>query len=342
MLTLNDFSFLIVTKGNDSKRLTGVYNSIRRLYPTNEIVVVYDGTKKIDISPTDQYLTEVSSDKRVYVSAGYNLALKHATKKCFVFLHDDTFVANNFLENIIPHLTETQFCNFTTIEPPLYNDPDTLLKPIRDFGRSMDVFDIEKFNQFYETHVQKITEPVVESPFGGFFMVGYKSSMDSVGGFDEYFQPYFYEDADLILRLHMKGFKFVQVLNSIVYHMGSLTSRGTQESNDSMQTTSMLFIKKWKSPWEHIRKYTLENGIEYKNISFTVECINCNTQLQMFTNMISEPNSNINVLVNGEKLTQEDVEYLQTLPYVLQSIEEEGQYELGNLLVNYSKDTINV
>lgn len=342
MLTLNDFSFLIVTRNKTPERVVGVYNSIRRLYSENEIVIVYDGEQSINLNSSDKNLVEVSSDKRVYVSAGYNLALKYTTKKCFVFLHDDTFLANNFLENIIPHLTETQFCNFTTVEPPLYNDPDTLLKPIRDFGRSMDVFDIEKFNQFCETHVQKITEPVVQSPFGGFFMVGYKSSMDSVGGFDEYFQPYFYEDADLMLRMYMKGFKFVQVLNSIVYHMGSLTSRGTQESNDSMQTTSMLFIKKWKSPWDYIRKYTLENGIEYKNVSFTIECTNCNTQLQTFTDMISEPNSNIKVLVDGAKLTQEDFEYLQTLPYVLQSIEEEGQYELGNLIVNYSKDNTNV
>jgi hypothetical protein len=217
-----------------------------------------------------------------------------------------------------------------------------VLKPIKDFGRSIDTFNLLKFNEFCEEHIKMISEPVVESPFGGFFMAGFKSSIDSVGGFDEYFQPYFYEDADLILRLHMDGFKFVQVLNSLVYHMGSLTSRGTKESEESMKTTAMLFIKKWKTSWEYARHYTLENGIEYKRIPVEIECKNCVPELQTFLSLINEPNNYVRVSVYGNKLTQQDFEYLQTLPYVLQSIEEEGQYELGNLTVQYKKDVPNV
>lgn len=337
MITLNDFSFLIVTKYNDHSRLVGVYNSIRQLYPDNEIVIVFDGLTEVTLNLNDVNLVEVCSKERVYVSKGYNLALKNSTKKCFVFLHDDTFVAKNFLENLIPHISEKQFCNFTTVEPPLYNDPDTLLKPIKDFGRSMNVFDIHKFNNFYDTHVKQITNPIVDSPFGGFFMAGFKSSINNVGGFDEYFQPYFYEDADLMLRLHMAGFKFVQVLNSIVYHMGSLTSRGTKESDDSMRTTSMLFIKKWKAPWEYVRKYTLENGIEHKNIRVEISATNCHPQLEEFISLLNEPNDNLKLSFDGSKLTQQDVEYLQTLPYVLQSVEEEGRYELGNLIITYKR-----
>lgn len=342
MLTLNDFSFLIVTKVNDVNRLRGAYQSIRRWYPDNEIVIVYDGVPSVNLNLNDKELIEVHSSNRVYVSAGYNLALKHSTKQCFVFVHDDTFVASNFLENIIPHISENQFCNFTTVEPPIYNDPDTLLKPIKDFGRSIETFNLEIFNSFCEEHVKQITNPVVDSPFGGFFMAGFKSSLDSVGGFDEYFQPYFYEDADLMLRLHIAGFKFVQVLNSLVYHMGSLTSRGTTESDNSMRTTSVLFIKKWKTAWEYARLYTLGNGIPYKRILAEIECKNCSPELQAFISLINEPNNYIKVSLDGTKLDRQDFEYLQTLPYVLQSIEEEGQYKLGNLTVQYKKDMSDV
>lgn len=342
MLTLNDFSFLLVTQARDELRLKGVYESIRSLYPENEIVVVYENRNDIKLNSADAHLIEVYTNKRVYVSVGYNLALKHSTKQCFVFIHDDTFLAENFLENIIPHITETQFCNFTTVEPPIYNDPDSLGKPIKDFGRSMDSFDIDKFRQFCTKHVQKITNPVVASPFGGFFMAGYKRSIERVGGFDEYFQPYFYEDADLIFRLHQEGFTFVQVLNSLVYHMGSLTARGTSESDEAMQITSHLFIKKWKTPWEYIRHYTLTNGIEYKRIPVEVIVHNGNLQLNSFVELISEPDSDMQVTVDGNKLSHQDIEFLQTLPYVLQSVDEEGQYELGNLVVNYKKGRTHV
>lgn len=335
MLTLSDFSFLIVTKYNDKNRLLGVYNSIRKLYPDNEVVIVYDNISAPKLNTLDKNLIEVYSSNRVYVSGGYNLALKNCTKKCFVFLHDDTFVAKNFLENIIPHISETQFCNFTTVEPPMYGNVDMLVRPIKDFGRQVDTFDIESFYKFCESHIKNITSPTTDSPFGGFFMAGFTSSINSVGGFDEYFQPYFYEDADLMLRLKAAGFTFIHVLNSLVYHMGSLTSRGTEESDLASETTSQLFIKKWKAPWEIIRKYTMENNIGHNFIKFEIITENCPPQLQRYIDLISESGSNIKVYLNGSKLNQKDIEHLQTLPYLLSTIEEPGVYEIENLKIEY-------
>lgn len=335
MITLNDFSFLIVTRYNDGKRLRGVYDSIRKLYPENEIVIVYDAVSATKLDSLDKNLIEIYSSDRIYVSGGYNLALKHCTKQCFVFLHDDTFIANNFLENIIPHISETQFCNFTTVEPPMYGNVDMLTRPIKDFGRDINTFNLESFYKFCETHIKHINTSTVDSPFGGFFMAGYKSSIDSVGGFDETFQPYFYEDADLMLRLKAAGFTFIHVLNSLVYHMGSLTSRGTEESDLATETTSQLFIKKWKAPWEIIRKYTMENNISHNLIKFEMIAENCPPQLQRYIDLISESGSNIKVYLNGSKLNQKDVEHLQTLPYLLSTIEEPGVYEIENLKIEY-------
>lgn len=335
MITLNDFSFLIVTQAKDLHRLKLAYDSIRMYYPKVEIVIVYENQQNIKLNKEDQNLIEVYTDHRVYVSIGYNLALKHATKKCFVFFHDDTFLSDRFLENIIPHLTEKQFCNFTTVEPPLYDNVDKIERPIKDFGRDPKKFDLQLFNKFCKDHINKLTKTTLESPLGGFFMAGYKSSMQSVGGFDEYFQPYFYEDSDLIIRLHQAGYNFIQVLNSIVYHMGSLTSRGTQESIDSSNITSKLFIKKWKVPWEIIRDYTLLNKITYKKTSFKIKADNLEGNLKSFIELISDDQSNITISFDANKLTNEDLHNLQTLPYIFLSIDEPGDYELKNIKVKY-------
>jgi GT2 family glycosyltransferase len=335
MLTLIDFSFLIVTQAKDLERLNGVYNSIRHFYPQNEIVIVYENQKDIKLNSKDKNLIEVYTDRRVYVSVGYNLALKACTKKCFVFLHDDTFPSEGFLENMLPHITEHQFCNFTTVEPPIYNDPNTLQKPIKNFGRNMKDFNFLEFCDFCKDHVNKLMMNTVESPFGGFFMAGYKKSIDKIGGFDEYFQPYFYEDSDLMIRMHQAGYTFIHVLSSIVYHMGSLTSRGTQESIDASNTTSKLFIKKWKASWEIIRHYTLANRIPYKKIAFEIECKNCADNLREYIDLVSEKGSSVLISFDTNKLNQKDFEYIQTLPYVLQSIEDRGIYELSNLKITY-------
>lgn len=337
MLTLNDFSFLIVTQAKDLDRLRLAYDSIRVNYPEVEIVIVYENRNDINLNLEDKNLIEVYTSKRVYVSVGYNLALKNSTKKCFVFFHDDTFLASNFLENIIPYLTEKRFCNFTTVEPPIYNDPNTLKKPIKDFGRDVKSFNLDDFNRFCKDHINNLSHYTEESPTGGFFMAGYKSSMESVGGFDEYFQPYFHEDCDLMIRLHQAGYGFVHVLNSIVYHMGSLTSRGTKESIESSKTTYKLFVKKWKTSWDFIRDYTLINGLPYKNIPFEIIGTNTSPELDEYIDLISEKNSSVKIYFDASKITREDYNYLQILPYLLQSLDQSGNYQIGQLNIQYNK-----
>lgn len=333
MITLNDFSLLIVTAANNHKRLIGVYNSIRSQYPDNEIVIVYDNQPAIGINSNDSNLIEIGTTERVYVSKGYNLALKHCTKTCFVFLHDDTFVAPNFLENMIPHISEQQFCNFTTVEPPLYNDPNTLKKPIQNFGRDVDTFNVTDFNNFCKDHINQLKTHTDSSPYGGFFMAGYKKSIDSVNGFDESFRPYFYEDSDLMLRLHLAGFGFIHVLNSIVYHMGSLTSRTSADSSTAQDITRNIFINKWKVPYEYIKHYTIDNKIPYKFIPVTIIPSNCTDEIKQLLNLFSTENSSIIVYIDCRLMTRQDFEYIQTLPYILQSIQENGEYEIGSLKI---------
>jgi hypothetical protein len=117
--------------------------------------------------------------------------------------------------------------------------------------------------------------------------------------------------------------------------MGSLTSRSGQEGIDSSKTTAGLYIKKWKTTWEYMRQYTLANGIPYKRIPVEIKGENCTPQLQEFIELINEPGSDISVQFDMRSLQNQDFEYLQTLPYILQSIEEKGEYELGNLKIKY-------
>jgi len=120
-----------------------------------------------------------------------------------------------------------------------------------------------------------------------------------------------------------------------VYHMGSLTSRAGQEGIDSSKITQALYIKKWKVPWEYMRQYTLANGFPYKRIPVEINGENCLPQLQDLIDLISEKGSNIKITFNAQSLQQQDFEYLQTLPYILQSIEDKGDYEIGNLKIKY-------
>jgi len=333
--TLSDFSFLLVSTAKDRQRLMEVYRSVREQYPKNEIIVVYDNNEPLYLSKEDSNLIEVSTMEKVYVSTGYNIALSKCTKSYFVFIHDDTFIAPMFLENIIPHISETTFCNFTAVEPPVFGDSTTIQKPIKDFGRTMDTFILDNFNKFAKNYIETLKEKTIASPFGGFFMAGSVKSILSIGGFDETFKPYFYEDSDLMVRLHLSGFRFVQVLDSLVYHMVSLTSRVDVDSSKIEEFTHNLFIKKWKVEFEYFKNLTMLQGIPYKNIPIKIKCINCNNQLEEYLSLYSE-DSTIEVEVDGSKLSKEDLGYLQSLSYIIQDTSLEGSYSLGSLNINFS------
>lgn len=334
MITSNDFSFLITTAGNSRERLIAAYQSIRLQYPHNEVVIVYDNVPSCQINNEDANLKEIATNERVYVSKGYNTALRECTSKCFVFVHDDTFIAPMFLENMIPHIGKKQFCNFATVEPPIYGEQSTPSKPIKDFGRSVDSFVLDDFIKFATEHISTLESTHTESPFGGFFMAGMVESILSVGGFDESFQPYFHEDADLMVRLHLAGFTFTQAFNSLVYHMGSLTSRVDGESNIAHIATHKIFLNKWKVEFEYFKNYTMLQGIPYEKVPVKLLYTNCTKQLEEYLDLISEESS-IQVLVDGSKLTQEEVGYLQSLSYIIKSIGEPGTYQVGSLQIEY-------
>ena len=154
-----------------------------------------------------------------------------------------------------------------------------------------------------------------------------------MGGFDEKFQPYFFEDSDLMVRLHLKGYKFVLVLNSIVYHMGSLTSRGTEESMIAHDTTRDIFIKKWKTTFDYFKQYSMLNGFNYNNPNIHITFNNPTNDLQNLINLLDTPTGSIHAIIDGKKFNQQDLDYLFLFPYIINNLESENTYEIGNIII---------
>lgn len=333
MTTLNDISILIVTTANDVIRLKSVYNHIRSQYPTNEIVVVYDNVQKKLLPETDSYLIQITTNYRVYVSKGYNLAIKHCTKPFFVFLHDDTYTAPDFLENIVPHLSKNSFCNFVTVEPPLFGNSNTIQKPIENFGLSSETFDKYAFDYFYWNHINKLPHIIESSPFGGFFMAGPVSVFKLIGGFDEKFIPYFYEDSDLMVRMHLAGYKFTMILNAIVYHIGSLTSRKSADSLTSHSITEKIFLSKWKTTFDCYKQFAMLHGVNYIYPNANIQIQNCDKPMKDYLELFSDINGVNTIKVDGMKLTQNDIDLLPQIPYVIETVSSSGLYEIGNLIL---------
>ena len=344
MITSNDISVLIVSRVNDPKRIELVYQRIRKYYPTTEIVIVYDGiSHHMDVN--DDELKQIVTQDRVYVSGGYNLALKAAKNKYFVFLHDDTFIHKDFINNLIPHLKENIICNFTTVEPPLYGNSDILERPIQNFGFELNDLDLDAFDEYCNTRNKELSNIVIKNDAGGFFMAGYISTLLDIGGFDEKFKPFFFEDSDLMFRLYLNGTSFVQVLNSIVYHLVSRTARHSEDGDGAIKATEKIFIEKWKCPFYVLKEYSMINKMVYKSIRVKIEHKNVNSPaLINLLDMFSEKDESLPIsklYINGNKFDKNDLEYIYTLPYIIsENNMESGKYELNNMILEIDKDSV--
>lgn len=335
MITLNDISILIVSSTTNLSMLRDVYHHTRNIYPCNEIVIVYDGIDVSQLINDDKLLIQIPTSRRVYVGEGYNLAVKNSSKSCFVFLHDDTFVAPNFLENIIPYISENVFCNFCQVEPISSNEVDTIKKPIIDFGGRNFPFDKDSFFKFYYERSAQLERKVEESIYGGFFMAGFKDSFLKIGGFDEDFKPYFFEDSDLMTRMHIAGYSFVLSLDSLVYHVGSVTSRiDSYQSHFSHLKTFNIFLKKWKTTFDLYKEYSMKNKIKYNRNKIKFKYKNCNQYLINLIKLI-EDDDNFNILIelDGNNMTQTDTSHLLSLPFIINDTVEAGIYNVGNLKI---------
>lgn len=345
MITLDDIAILIVTRVNDSKRINSVYERIRKYYDTVEIIIIYDSVQ-YNIDTTDIYLKQIVTDKRVYVSGGYNLALKSTSKKCFVFLHDDTFIHKDFINNLIPHLSDVNtICNFTTVEPPLFNNQDVFERPIKNFGFDMTDLDLDSFDEFCDDRNKNSTLVIAENKKGGFFMAGNVSTLLDIGGFDERFKPFFFEDSDLMIRLHLKGIKFIQVFNSLVYHLVSLTSRKSEDGNLASKTTEKIFIEKWKVPFHILEKYSMIEKMEYKclRIVLSHKNIKDDNLISYLSNFFCEntelPHSILHI--DGNTFTANDMECIHILPYIaIENLTSNGKYQLNNMILEINSESI--
>ena len=243
---------------------------------------------------------------------------------------------------MINHIDEKTFCNFALIEPNLYNKQDSILSPIRNFGRNSLDFDNHAFEKFCENHVESMPNDKVVTPsvFGGSFMCGFIKSLLDIGGFDESITPYFNEDSDLIVRMILKNYKFIYIANSLVYHMGSLTSRKNNiESSLASIVTNNKFLKKWRIPFDLIKENTFQKHIPLVKLNVKIKTKNIKDyKIVNYINNISDNmNNNINnysnVIINSD-FNSKDMAYINVLPYIVYMNRDKSTITLENLIIN--------
>jgi hypothetical protein len=201
----------------------------------------------------------------------------------------------------------------------------------------------------------------------------YKQDHFDIGGHDQRFTPFGYEDSDIFNRWILAGYEMVQSRDALCYHLtcrGHRWNKGVGIENpdyESIMTRCRRdFIRKW-GDWINNDGYQYPIINPKYDIGFVIR--NCNNQLlealEPWCNRVYsdqsdqelyeygtvewlktsfnihnrvvpiniEPSNDTLVEIDGDKFTQQDFQTIQQLSAIIQDSGAIGEFELGNLKI---------
>jgi glycosyltransferase involved in cell wall biosynthesis len=316
----------------------------------------------------DGKLIILKADKREGHTVLYDLGIFHSTKEIVGIMHADMIMGPNYVENIIKHIKPGTVICGTRIEPPLH--PEGREKIIQNFGLDFNDLNISAFESFCLEKQLEFKDQTSKGMFAPWMI--YKKDFVSMGGHDAVFAPFPYEDSDIFQRWIIAGYELIQSRDAFVYHLTCRGHRWTgeiQKDDDYFKKAShnaaRNYLRKWGSwiqndEWQHpIIPNRFDIGYDIKNCTlnllYNMEPLGSTTYIENQT-MIdqyvedfqdqtkydlrqrikligSEHTNDIIVELDGARIGQEELSFIQQSASVLSQLLEAGEYEFGHMKI---------
>ena len=361
---------LVIPTYNNLKHIKNAYTSIRKYYPTLELVLLDDGSSDgtfewlESIEEIDENVILYQSEERVVHTILYDVGIDMAKNEIIGIIHADMIVSENYLENLLKHLDKGKVVCGTRIEPPLH--PPGNEKIVQNFGMDFDDLNIPAFEEFVKKAQLENKDVTTKGMFAPWIL--YKEDFQSIGGHDPLFAPFPYEDSDIFQRWILAGYELIQSRDSFVYH---LTCRGHRWNNQIQKDDDYYKVASQKAARNYLRKWGtwIENdSYQYPiitpkyDIGFIIK--NCNLDFLRvlepwastsyvdfnYTDYIyiekdntlidlnervkpfgNEKNNEILVEMDTRTFNNDDFKIIQQLAKIIQDSGEVGRFTLGNL-----------
>jgi len=132
---------LVIPGYNNLRHLKNAYESVRKHYKNIELILIDDGSNDGTIewleSLKDKNLKYWREEERIGHTILYDKGIEAASNDIIGILHADMYIAPNYLENLLKHLTPGKVVCATRVEPPLH--PVAAEKIIADFLKNKKV-----------------------------------------------------------------------------------------------------------------------------------------------------------------------------------------------------------
>ena len=332
---------VIIPSHNTLLHLQNTYMSLLKYGGNVKIIIIDDASEDNTaewLNTLDNpNLQVVISPERKGHTFWYDEGMRMSTTDIVSILHSDMVIGPNYFENLLKHLEPGKVVCATRIEPPIH--PAGREKIVMNFGDEADTFTWEAFENFVITELTNSKNKTTRGIFAPWML--YKEDHLSIGGHDQRFAPYGYEDSDIFNRWILAGYEMVQSRDALCYHM---TCRGHRwnagvgiENSDyksTMERCRKEFLKKW-GQW--IQNDAYQHPIIYPVYDKCLIINNSTPQLEEALECWFNNGSDIEVEIDGNTFTQQDFQIIQQLNAIIKDSGQVGKFKIGNVFVRINK-----
>ena len=257
--TTKDVTFVLPSYNTLNYTLMA-YRSIREFYPSNEIIILDDGSNDGTVDYLEAQI-KLDDNLRIWINTTgnilghtitYDMGIKMAKNTLVTIFHSDMICAKNYLENMLKHYKENTVICATRIEPAgIY--PEGKEKILKPFGIEFHEFKKEEFTSFVSQEHIDSKDKTTNGIFAPWMIS--KEDFLAIGGHDaKSFAPYPEEDADLFLRFHIAGYKLIQSRDSLCWHWISRGHRSWAKNGVGKDDNMFQFYQN-RARRNYIRKW---------------------------------------------------------------------------------------
>lgn len=222
-----------------------VIDSVRAWPIQTELIIAENGSKDGSLEYIRAQWPDikvVAFDRNLGFARANNRAVQQAVYDYVLFLNNDLVLEDDFILPLIAYLNRDDI--FAVAPKMLRWDRETIDDGLRYGEFSSGLFDVK-----LEKDLQKSSRAQYVTFFCGACFLCKKSIFIALGGFDELYTPYAWEDLDLAYRAWKRGYKVMYEPRSVCYHKREATTR-TLFSN--MFFISLIWRNKFFFIWKNI------------------------------------------------------------------------------------------